>query len=211
MEKNSTSGDELRTIRKMMEESTKFLSLSGFSGVISGIFAITGAAIAYLLIFDKELVRFDDYIRGSYVKPLSDITLQLMIDAGSVLLLSLLAAFYFSVKKAKQSGKSLWTPVSKRLLINLIIPLFTGGAFVLILLFQNQIHLIIPVMLIFYGLALVNAGKFTYDEIFYLGILEILTGLVAAVWPSMGLVFWILGFGILHILYGIFMYRKYEV
>ncbi|HUX95736.1 MAG TPA: hypothetical protein VMV47_08385 [Bacteroidales bacterium] len=211
MEKNLTTADDLKTIRKIMEESTKFLSLSGFSGVLLGLFAIAGALFAYLFILDKGSIKFDEYIRGISVKATSAITLQLMIDACSVLILSLLSAFYFSFIKAKRSGKSMWTPVSKRLLINLLIPLVTGGTFVLILLFQNQIQLIIPGLLIFYGLALVNAGKFTYDEIFYLGILEIITGLISAFFLARGLVFWILGFGILHIVYGIFMYRKYEV
>jgi len=65
-------------------------------------------------------------------------------------------------------------------------------------------------LLIFYGLALVDAGKFTYGEVFYLGILEIITGLVSAFFPSLGLFFWIFGFGVLHVIYGLVMYRKYE-
>jgi hypothetical protein len=75
---------------------------------------------------------------------------------------------------------------------------------------QNNIQLIVPCFLIFYGLALVNAGKFTFGEIFYLGILQIVTGLVSAFVPGWGLIFWIFGFGVLHIIYGLAMYRKYE-
>ena len=86
----------------------------------------------------------------------------------------------------------------------------TGGVFIIVLLLQNNIQLIVPCFLIFYGLALVNAGKFTFGEIFYLGILEIITGLVSAFVPGWGLIFWIFGFGILHIIYGLAMYRKYE-
>ena len=211
MEKNPTSADDLKTIRKMMEESTKFLSLSGFSGIIAGIFAIAGAITAHFLIFEKRGIEFIDYVDGVSGNAQSNVTFQLLIYAVGVLVLSLLTAFYLSSVKAKQSGKSLWTPVSKRLIINLLIPLVTGGIFVLILLFQNQFQLVIPGLLIFYGLALVNAGKFTYGEIFYLGILEIIIGLLSAFLPSLGLLFWICGFGILHIVYGIFMYRKYEV
>jgi hypothetical protein len=119
-------------------------------------------------------------------------------------------SFYFSVKKAKKDGKNFWTPISKRLLINLLIPLVSGGVFVIVLLLQNQIQLIVPCFLIFYGLALVNAGKFTFGEIFYLGILEIIIGLVSAFFPGWGIIFWIIGFGILHIVYGLAMFRKYE-
>jgi hypothetical protein len=207
MEKNSSSAEELKVIRKFMEDSTKFLSLSGFSGVFLGIFGIAGAIIAWFFILNQE-----NYIYDEPVSSLNGTVLWGMIaDAIIILLLALAAAFYFSARKAKQSGKPFWTPVSKRLLINLFIPLITGGIFSVILLSRNDIQLIIPVLLIFYGIALINAGKFTYSEIFYLGILEIITGLLCSILPSYGLIFWIIGFGILHIIYGIFMYRKYEL
>jgi hypothetical protein len=135
---------------------------------------------------------------------------QLIADASVVLVLSVLLALYFSIKKAKREGKNFLTPISKRLLINLLIPLATGGVFVIVLMVQNQVNLIVPCFLIFYGLALVNAGKFTFGEIYYLGLLEITTGLISAFVPGRSLIFWILGFGILHIIYGLAMYRKYE-
>jgi hypothetical protein len=119
-------------------------------------------------------------------------------------------AFYFSIKKARKEGKTIMTPTSKRMLINLLIPLVTGGAFVILLILQKNFQLIIPCFLIFYGLALVNGGKFTFGEIYYLGICEIITGLLSAFIPDLGLIFWIFGFGILHIIYGLALYRKYE-
>jgi hypothetical protein len=134
---------------------------------------------------------------------------QLLADAVFVLLISVLFAFYFSIRKAKTEGKIFWSPVSKRMLINLLIPLVTGAIFVTLLLTHNNIWLIVPCLLIFYGLALVNAGKFTFGEIFYLGILEIIIGLASAFIPGYGLIFWTFGFGILHIIYGTAMFRKY--
>jgi hypothetical protein len=196
MENNLTTADDLKTIRKIMEDSTKFLSISGFSGLFMGLIALAGALVAYFLLADG---RDQDFIMW-----------KLVIDAILVLMMSTTIAFYFSLRKAKRAGKSFWTPVSKRLLLNLFIPLITGGILVVIMMMKGQFLFIIPVLLIFYGLALVNAGKFTYSEVFYLGILEIITGLVSAIFPSGALFFWILGFGILHIVYGLFMYRKYE-
>jgi hypothetical protein len=210
MENNSTSAEDLKTIRKIMEESTRFFSLSGFSGVFLGMFALAGALIAWLLILDGGKISYNDYVGNLSGKETVTIRWQMAALALTVLLLSLAAAFNFSFRKAKRSGKSFRTPVARRLFISLFIPLITGGLFALILLIQNQVGLIIPVLLVFYGLALVNAGKFTYNEIFYLGILEIFTGLVSAFFPAQGLWFWIFGFGIIHIVYGLFMYRKYE-
>jgi hypothetical protein len=201
MKNNPSSAEELKTIRQIMEDSTKFLSISGFSGVFMGLFAIAGSLIGWFLILDK----------GNSDLGSANVRFQLLILALAVLLLSLAVAFYFSLRKAKRAGKSFWTAVTKRLLINLFIPLLAGGIFAIILLAQGHICLIIPVFLIFYGLALINAGKFTYTEVFYLGILEIIAGLASALLAEYGLIFWIIGFGILHIVYGLFMFRKYEL
>jgi len=211
MENNYSSAEDIKTIRKMMEESTKFLSLSGFSGVFLGLFAIAGAMVAWFIIPEGGNISSEEYLNSLPVNEATAIKLQMGLNALVVLLLSVAAALFFSFRNATRSGRSIWTPVSKRLFINLSIPLAAGGIFALILAFQNHFQLIIPVFLVFYGLALINAGKFTYDEIFYLGIFEIITGLAAAVFPDQGLLFWIFGFGILHIVYGVMMYRKYQL
>lgn len=210
MESNINSAEDLKRIRKIMEESSRFLSLSGLSGVFAGSFAIAGALVAYFLILNNGNIHYDEYFRSLSVKETVTLRWQLVSDALAVLILSVISAFFFSLRKAKKEGNRFWTPVSKRLFINLLIPLATGGLFILILLFQNHVQLIVPGLLIFYGLALVNAGKFTFGEIFYLGLLEITTGLISSLLPSFGIWFWIFGFGILHIVYGIVMYRKYE-
>ena len=210
MKNDSKSIEDIKTIRKIMEESSRFLSLSGLSGIFAGITAIAGALVAYFFILSNGSIHYDEYFRSLSAKETIVLRWQLIADAGLVLVLSVLFALYFSLKKARHDGRIFWTPVSRRLLINLLIPLATGGVFIIVLLFQNHIQLIVPGLLIFYGLALVNAGKFTYGEIFYLGILEIIIGLVSAFFPGWGLIFWILGFGMLHIIYGLVMYRKYE-
>lgn len=210
MRKDSKSLEDLKTIRKIMEESSRFISLSGLSGVFAGITAIAGAFVAFFLILDNGSIHLDDYFRSLTEQEIFSLRWQLIADAALVLVISVLFALYFSVRKAKRDKKNVWTPVSKRFLINLLVPLVTGAVFILVLLYQNNIQLIVPCFLIFYGLALVNACKFTFSEIFYLGILEIITGLVSAFVPGWGLIFWIFGFGLLHIIYGLVMYRKYE-
>ena len=175
MENNISSAEDLKTIRKIMEDSTKFLSLSGLSGIFMGLFAIAGALVAFVLIPGNGMMLFNESLKTSTNDGTSAVALKLILDALVVLVLSVISAFYFSFRKARRSGKAFWTPVSKRLLFNLFIPLIAGGAFSLILIIQRHGELIIPVFLIFYGLALINAGKFTYSEIFYLGISDIFT------------------------------------
>ena len=209
MKNELESLDDLKAIRKIMEESGRFLSLSGLSGVFAGLTAITGALFAYFVILDNGSIHYDEYFRSLSQKETFSLRWQLIADAAVVLVLSVLFSFYFSLKKAKRTGKSFRSPVSGRMLINLLIPLVAGGIFIIALMIQNHLQLIVPGFLIFYGLALVNAGKFTFDEVFYLGLLEIITGLVSAFIPGWGLIFWIFGFGLLHIIYGLAMFRRY--
>jgi hypothetical protein len=210
MDNKASYLEDLKIIRKVMEDSSRFLTLSGLSGIFAGIFAIAGAAFAYFFILKNGTIQYDEYFRSLSIKETGVLRFQLITDGLMVLLLAIGSALFFSIRKAKETGVKIWTPVSKRMLINLIIPLFTGGIFIISLLIHNQLSLIVPGMLIFYGLALVNAGKFTFSEIFYLGISEIVTGLFSLFFPAWGIFFWAFGFGILHITYGLIMFGKYE-
>jgi hypothetical protein len=203
--------DDLKSIKKIMEESSRFLSLSGLSGLFAGLTALIGGAVAYFLILKSNTLISDEYFMNLSIKETGNIRIQLILDALLVLIIAIGVSIYFSFRKSLRKGLKIWTPVSRRMLINLLVPLVTGGIFIIILYIETQWQLIVPAMLVFYGLALVSAGKFTYNEVFYLGLFEILTGLVSAIFPGYGIFFWCFGFGILHIAYGLFMYRKYEV
>ena len=193
--------EDIRAIRDMMEKSSKFLSLSGFAGVIAGLTAIAGAAFAYFYILrDPSLT---DYTQTQE-------RLILLADAAIVLTISVLGGMYFSWKKAKKNGQRLLNNVAYRIIYNLAIPLVAGGLFCLIYLWRGDIYTVISCTLIFYGLALVNASKYTYGEIHYLGITEIIIGIAAALCSRYGILFWTLGFGVCHIVYGLIMYIKYD-
>jgi hypothetical protein len=202
--------EDIRTIKKIMEDSSRFLSLSGLSGVFAGLFALAGAVVAYVLILKGELNLDAKFFEKLGQSELYDLKLKMILDAAVVLILALGVCILFSYRKSVRQGVRIWTPISKRLLVNFIVPILTGGVFILILCFENQWQLLVPSMLIFYGLALVNAGKFTYNEVFYLGILEILIGLTSSLFPALGIWFWCVGFGLLHIFYGLILYRKYK-
>jgi hypothetical protein len=210
MDNKSTHLEDLKIIRKVMEDSSRFLTLSGLSGIFAGIFALTGAAFAYFVILKTGTIHSDEYYRSLSIKEFNVLGFQLLADALVVLFLAIGAALFFSIRKSKKTGVNIWTPVSKRMLINLLIPLVSGGVFIIALSYLNQSSLIVPSMLMFYGLALVNAGKFTFRETFYLGLFEILTGLISAFFPESGIYFWAFGFGVLHIIYGLIMFGKYE-
>lgn len=197
---------DLASIRHLMERSVKFISLSGLSGILAGTYATLGAIAAYFKIqypLSPVAYRQQSVQDGSIV-------LQLGTIALIVLVASVGTGFWLSSRKAKQLGTTIWNETSKRLFINLLVPLVTGGIFILILLFYNHYGVVAAASLIFYGLALIHASANLYDEVRYLGYSEIILGLIAAALPGYGLLFWTIGFGVLHIFYGALMYRKYD-
>jgi len=201
---------DLRQIRQLMERSSKFISLSGLSGISAGIIALIGAFAARWRIHD--VLDFNNVVSYKAIPSfeiLYSLMYELILLALITLILAVLAAFFFTNKKASERGESLFDSISMRMLVNLAIPLVTGGLFCLFLLKEN-ISLIAPAMLIFYGLALINGSRYTVDHIRYLGMAEIALGLVAGLFPGKGLLFWAIGFGVFHIIYGAVMYYKLE-
>ena len=207
---NNTNIEDLKHIRSMMERSSKFLSLSGFSGIAAGTIALAGAAIAYFVVFKQGMVKYDEYMRALGGWSTASIRIQMAILAISVLVCAVGAAWYFSLRKAKRAGTRLWTSTARRTLYHFMIPLTTGGIFCIGLVMNNDIRMLGSAMLIFYGLALVNSGKYTVDEVHYLGLSEIALGILAGFFLNYGLLFWAFGFGVMHIVYGIRMYYKYD-
>jgi hypothetical protein len=202
--------EDIKVIKRIMEESSRFLSLSGLSGVFAGVFAIVGAVIA-------KMIMPASFLAGeiSYESMLSDtevrrVILLLIADAGLVLLLALAAAVILSYRKAMKGGHAVWTTVTRRLLMNLFIPLATGGLFIIFTFGKIPVSVTVAATLIFYGLALINTAKFTLGEIYWLGVLEVVTGLVCLLIPGYTLILWTLGFGLLHIIYGLFMHIRYR-
>jgi hypothetical protein len=207
MEEQTNHLNTLNDIRSLMEKSTKFISLSGLSGIFSGTFALIGAWVAKSYI---STLTKDDYSKMMDGTLNHEFYLYFILIGGSVLTLSLGFGVYFTIRKARKNKVKVWDKTSQRLFINLALPLISGGLFCLILGYHGLIGLIAPVTLIFYGLALLNASKYTLDEIRYLGICEIILGLVASIFIGYSLLFWAIGFGILHIIYGSVMYFRYE-
>jgi uncharacterized membrane protein len=196
----------LADIRSMMERSSKFLSLSGWAGIMAGIYALAGAWIAW---------KFFDFnpgepVSNSQSEAFAPALGNLVFLALIILVLSVSTAVFLSSKKAHKKGENVWNPIARRLFVNMAVPLITGGLLILILIIKGLIAFIAPFTLLFYGLALYNASKFTYEEVKTVGLIEIALGLLSAWFVDYGLLFWALGFGIVHIIYGIYMHYRYE-
>ncbi|MCB0689732.1 MAG: hypothetical protein KDC53_24500 [Saprospiraceae bacterium] len=196
---------DLAEIRSMMERSSKFLSLSGWAGVLAGILALIGAYLAYyLFLFRPEMAVYGSSDLDSFE------LVKLFTLALVILVLAVVTAIILSYRRATRKAESIWNPTSRKLLINMGIPLTSGGLLILILIAQGLMGLIMPMTLIFYGLSLFNAGNFTFRELRYLGLIEIALGLMACCWIKYSVLIWSLGFGLMHIIYGIYIHLKYQ-
>ncbi len=202
---------EISDIRRMMEQSSRFLSLSGMSGIFVGIVALAGAIAAFFYLdYDQRYFNAMEFYHNLGLGQYRNIVGFLVVDGMLMITGALFAAYFFTSRKARKMNLPLWDNTAKRLLKSLAIPLISGGILVLILLYHQLIYLVAPVTLIFYGLALLNASKYTYNDLQSLAIAELALGLMAAFFIGYGLVFWAIGFGVVHIIYGIVMYYKYE-
>lgn len=196
---------DISDIKTMMDKSTRFISLSGLAGILAGSYALIGAFTANYI-----LINYQNVDSGISLLPLSFLEYILVGIAMLVLILSIFSAYILTSRKAKRNGEHIWTTSTKRMLVNFMIPLLTGGAFCIILYQYGFIGFIAPCTLIFYGLSCVNASKYTLGDIRLLGIISIVIGLVATQFMGYGIFFWAFGFGIMHIVYGILMYQKYD-
>lgn len=203
---NQKHQEDLSHIRSMMERSSRFISLSGLSGVFAGLSALIGGLYVYQLLKANGLDTFDDGDRLYSFHLVSE----LIVIGLAILMSALTFGVFFTLRKSKKHNLPIWTTASKNLLFNLAVPLLAGGIFCLALLYHEIYVLIAPTTLIFYGLALVNAEKYTFSDVKYLGFCELVLGFVSLFYLGYGLIFWILGFGILHIIYGLVMFRKYK-
>lgn len=192
---------DISEIKTLMNKSSRFISLSGLSGILAGIYSLIGAIVAYWLFS----LNGNDYIILD-----SDIFRFVILDLFLVAIFSIGTAIFLTTKKAKKNDEKIWDSLTKRLLTSFIVPLLAGGIYILIILNQQKYGQTGALMLLFYGLALLNASKYTLGDVKYLGYTQVILGLICAIYPSYGFWFWVIGFGFMHIIYGAIMYFKYD-
>jgi hypothetical protein len=193
---------DISEIKNMMHKSSRFISLSGLSGILAGIYALIGAALVYWLVmtYSNGVLMLDGWVYQTC-----------LLILAIVATLSIITGILLTTKKAKRHEAKIWDATSRRLVLNFLIPLVVGGLYILIILSQGKYGQSGGLMLIFYGLALVNASKYSIGDIQYLGYIQIVLGLLGAWKPGFGFWLWVLGFGFMHIVYGAWMHFKYDV
>jgi hypothetical protein len=207
--------EAIQDIKKMMERSSRFISLSGWSGISAGLCALVGAWLANKKIHDyvatgggsgSQFYSERSFFRARYEK----IEIELLTIAVGVFAAAVVLAFLFTYLHSKKKEIAIWGNSARRLTYNTLLPIVAGGFIILRLLQVGAYGFIAPTCLIVYGLGLVNGSKYTLGEVRYLGYCQIVLGIINLWMMGNGLYFWALGFGILHIIYGAVMWWKYE-
>lgn len=210
-EENVSPLETLSEIRQLMERSSRFISLSGLSGVFAGLYALIGAFAAYSYLNLEGVGYYSGSRLAGRSENEQDVILFLLIDAAAILILAISTGIFLTTRRARKDGNSIFDKTAQKLIINLAIPLLTGGLFCLALIFHDGLIFVPPSLLVFYGLALLHGSSYTRSDIRILAFAEIVLGLIALFYIGYGFLFWVLGFGVLHIVYGTYMYLKYEV
>lgn len=212
MKENIEYLQDLRDVRKLMERSSKFISLSGVSGIMAGVYALICAYLVYTDILGQASLGSDYGNVPGYAD--SDFVfidgLKLLGYGTVTLILALGTGIFLTVRKARRKNQKVFSKPAFHLFYNLLIPLVIGGLVCLVLILKGQLDYVAPLTLIFYGLALINASNFTFNDIRGLGAIQCSLGLLSLHFSGYSLLFWALGFGVAHIFYGIIMYFKYD-
>ena len=196
--------EDLSDIKNIMSKSSRFISLGGMSGIAAGVVSLVAAYAAYITVYEGQ-----NYLGYRKVVLADKTVITLILIAAITIILTTVLGIYFTAKSAKNNDENVWDDQVKRLVMSLAIPLVSGGLLCLILLFKGYVGMLAPLTLIFYGLGLVNASKYTHDELRSLGIIEVALGLIGMQFVGYGLLLWAVGFGVLHIVYGIIMKQRY--
>lgn len=202
MQEQDQSLQTLEDIKQLMTKSSRFISLSGWSGIAAGACALIAAWVAH--------EKIAAYQTGNAAAQQTDLVQELLFIAVLTFVVAFVLAFVFTYLRSRKTGIPVWGYTARRVMWNVTMPMLVGGLLIWRLVDFEVYGLVAPACLLFYGLALVNASKFTLPEIRYLGYFQLLLGILNLWMIGYGLYFWAAGFGVLHILYGILMWNKYE-
>ncbi|MEP3969927.1 MAG: hypothetical protein ABJM08_13010, partial [Nonlabens sp.] len=137
--------DDIKEIKSLMNKSTRFISLSGMSGVMAGIYALIGGVFGYFIIEKARENGTRDTLDRLTTTPWDqNPSLQILVVAAIVLFMAVLTAFFLTKAKASKHKQKIWTKQSIRLVVNFMVPLNIGALFTLALLQYHLIGLVAP-------------------------------------------------------------------
>ncbi|MDX1492730.1 MAG: hypothetical protein R3253_01555 [Longimicrobiales bacterium] len=180
--------DNLRYIRETMERSGSFTHVSGIGGVVMGLVALVAAFIARSMAGDLEWLAVWIVAAG----------ICLAVAAGSM------------ARKSRAEGVSLLSGPGRKFLWSVTPSLVAGAVLTLVLAQADATGLLPGIWLLLYGSAVVTGGSHSVRPVPLMGVAFMVAGAAALLSPAgWGDIYMAAGFGGLHILFGIVIWRKH--
>ena len=179
--------DNLRYIRATMENATSFTGVSGKGYVLAGFSALIAAWLAAR--------------QSTHAAWLLVWMLEMLLAGGTALCMTAV--------KASRQGKPLWSNSGRKLLLAFIPAMTAGGVLTLALFLRNDTSLLPGIWLSLYGAAVMTAGVWSVRILPLMGALFLLAGALVLLTPVPPDLMLGLGFGGLHIVFGILVWRHH--
>ena len=180
--------EHLKYIRETMERTGSFTAVPGWGGVAMGVSALVAAVVA---------ARQTD-VRMWGIVWMCEVVLALVIGSG------------FILRKTRRGDRSTFAAPGRQFFLSFSPPVVAGGVLSWALFLQGDWAVLPGVWLLLYGAGVVTAGAFSIRVVPIMGLCFMLLGLAAlaspAAWGNWFLAF---GFGILHIVFGLIIARRY--
>ena len=180
--------DNVRFIREMMERSSSFTAVPGYGGMLMGATAVVAAYIASQQIY------------------LRDWLIVWLTEACLAAAIGILAMW----QKSRIAGESLMSAPARKFAFGFAAPLVSGIAVTLGLWRNEHYEVMAPVWMLSYGAAVVTGGAFSVRAVPVMGWAFIAFGAASFALPAAyGNYMMLASFGILHIVFGAIIARKY--
>jgi hypothetical protein len=184
---DSRAADNLRFIRDTMERAASFTAVPGWGGVAIGITAVATGIVAFRMAAQQQFLAW--LVEG---------VLALTIGCIAVRM------------KSRRLALSLSSRPARRALLSFVPPLLAGAVLTTVLYRADLLTVLPGLWLLLYGAAVVTGGAFSVRIVPVMGICFMLLGGVALLAPVIsGNVFLILGFGVMHIVFGTLIARRH--
>lgn len=206
---NKEALDTLNEIKDLMAKSSKFGSVSGGSVLIIGLLASIVAAGAWLLLLPHiGAAWLPERYSGMLINSPQRTLIASAVAVGLLAVSMAVVSFGTYRKIVRRQGRFVFDQTVRRPLAHFCVPMAAGGALCLALLLQGHYGLTSSMMLVFYGLSLLNSSHYTLKPIAWLGYAELALGIADCYIVTHAILFWWLGFGLMHILLGVYILIK---
>lgn len=180
--------DNLKFIRETMERAGRFTAVPGYGGVLMGVTAVAAAFIASSQVY------------------LRDSLLTWLIEAFLAFSIGLLAMW----QKSKIAGTSLVSAPARKFALSFAPPLVAGVVIILGLWRFEHYYIMGPVCMVAYGAAVACGGSFSVRVVPIMGWCFIAMGALTFALPTgYGNLLMGASFGLLHIIFGAIIGRRY--